>query len=136
MSRVFLIACAAKKVPNRVRARDLYCRTLFRLNLAYAEEQSPDAIHILSAKYGLVDLDQPLEPYNVTLNELPRNEVRAWAENVSNALRARYDLTRDHFVFLAGANYRKYLVPSLTHYEVPLQGLRIGGQLQWLKQHT
>jgi len=42
------------------------------------------------------------------------------------------DLERDHFVILAGDRYRKYLVPHLTSYDVPLEGLRIGEQLQRL----
>jgi len=35
---------------------------LFRKALAYVQHDAED-IYVLSAKYGLVTLDQPLEPY-------------------------------------------------------------------------
>lgn len=38
----------------------------------------------------------------------------------------------DRFTILAGAKYRKYLMPHLEHAHVPLEGLGIGKQLQRL----
>jgi hypothetical protein len=37
---------------------------------------------ILSAKYGLVDPGQVIEPYEMTLNRMGRRERQAWAERV------------------------------------------------------
>jgi len=59
-------------------------------------------------------------------------EVRRWAGQVLEQLRLRSDPARDEYVFLAGANYRKYLAPHLRHVAVPLEGLRIGEQLSQL----
>jgi hypothetical protein len=42
------------------------------------------------------------------------------------------DLQEDHFIFLAGQKYRSYLIPRMRSYEVPLEGLPIGKQLQAL----
>lgn len=67
---------------------------------------------------------------------MPAAAVRAWAERVRGQLAARYDLARDHFIFLAGEKYRRYLAPHLASYEVPMEGLRIGEQLQFLKART
>ncbi len=39
---------------------------------------------------------------------------------------------RMHRPFLAGLKCRKFLVPQLASYEVPMQGLVIGRQLQFL----
>lgn len=61
-------------------------------------------------------------------------EVREWAEIVLADLARKADLKRDRFIFLAGARYRKYLLPFLENTEVPMVGLTIGRQLQWLKR--
>jgi len=63
MKRVVLISCVKQKQPGKARARDLYSSPLFRKHLAYAELLAPDAIYILSARYGLVPLDAEIEPY-------------------------------------------------------------------------
>jgi hypothetical protein len=67
---IILISCVKKKLPHRAKAQDLYISTLFRLNLDYARSLKPDAIYILSAKYGLVSLDQAIDPYDITLNNM------------------------------------------------------------------
>jgi hypothetical protein len=63
-------------------------------------------------------------------------QIRAWAGGVVSQLAAVADLKRDRFVFLAGDKYRKFLVPHLTNCEVPMQGLTIGRQLQFLSRRT
>lgn len=132
MKTMVLIACASKKITHTARAEDLYISPLFVGNLRYAKSLAPDAIFILSAKYGLLDLDKEIEPYNVTLKDMSTVQVRAWANGVLEQLGRRADLQHDHFVFLAGDIYRKFLVPHLGSYEVPLAGMRIGEQLQFL----
>jgi cytoplasmic iron level regulating protein YaaA (DUF328/UPF0246 family) len=114
-------------------AKDLYISTLFKLNLAYAKSLNPDKIFILSAKYGLVNLGEEIEPYNTTLNIMHSKEIKEWASNVIEKLSKVADLKNDEFVFLAGNRYRKFLVPRTKNYKVPLEGLSIGRQLQFLK---
>ena len=136
MKKIVLISCVSKKLPHRASAQDLYVSPLFRLNLQYARKLQPDAIYILSAKHGLLDLDAEVEPYNLTLNDMATRQVQAWAEQVLAQIKQRADLSRDHFVFLVGLKYRKFLVPRLASYEVPMQGLTIGRQLQFLRERT
>jgi len=93
-------------------------------------------VFILSAKYGLVPLDEAIEPYDVTLNKMSARERRHWAAKVISQLQQHCDLENDHFVILAGKKYRQYLLPHLRSYEVPLAGLPIGKQLQFLKEKT
>ena len=96
-----------------------------------------DDIFILSAKYGLLELDRVIEPYNKTLNKMSQNAVKKWAEQVLARLKEKdYDLKRDQFVFLAGMNYRKFLIPEMSNYVIPMQGLAIGKQLKLLKERT
>ncbi len=98
MKKIVLISCASKKRPHKVKAEELYISPLFIGNLQYAKRQNPDSIFILSAKYGLLELDREIEPYNVTLNDLSSAEVMTWAKNVLEQLRALADLQGDHFV--------------------------------------
>ncbi len=44
------------------------------------------------------------------------------------------ELNRDHFIILAGQKYRQYLLSHLKSYDIPMEGLRIGKQLQYLKR--
>ncbi|UOD34841.1 hypothetical protein DSN97_00450 [Deferribacteraceae bacterium V6Fe1] len=136
MSTVVLISCVSKKLQHRARARDLYVSPLFRMNLKYAQRFSPKNIFILSAKYGLIDLDEEIVPYDVTLNNLSAHERKNWARKVIEQLREYCDLENDHFVILAGKKYRQYLMPYLQSCQVPLAGLPIGKQLQFLKEKT
>src|SRR5690606_4368286 len=117
-------------------ARDLYTSALFRKARAYAERNA-DAWYILSAKYGLVDPNRVIEPYDVTLNRMGIGERRAWAAKV------RFELEQivqpgDTVVMLAGAHYREGLMGALrrrgVQVQVPMEGLKIGEQLQWLSQ--
>ncbi|MBI3941717.1 MAG: hypothetical protein HY326_01785 [Chloroflexi bacterium] len=133
MKIIILIACASEKLPYKAKAADLYTSPLFEKSLQYARRLKPDHIFILSAKHGLLDLDQVIEPYNLTLNTMPAAQVKAWAARVLGQLKQRADLRSDHFIFLAGHKYRKYLVPHLISYAVPMEGLTIGKQLQYLK---
>ena len=57
---------------------------------------------------------------------------KAWAEEVLKSLRENADIEKDEFVFLAGERYRQFLMPFLKNYSIPMQGLKIGMQLQWL----
>jgi len=139
MNTIVLISCVSREMPHRARARDLYVSPLFRMNLKYAQQFSPQKVFILSAKYGLVQLDEEIEPYDVTLNKMSARERRDWAAKVVRQLQEHCDLGSDHFVILAGQKYRQYLLPHLKSYEVPLAGLPIlpiGKQLQFLKEKT
>jgi hypothetical protein len=132
MKKIVLISCVSKKRPVKSKARDLYISPLFRKNLDYALKLKPDQIFILSAKYGLVSLDEEIEPYDLTLNTMSAKEIKAWSIRVLSDLAGHADLEQDQFIFLAGAKYRKYLLCHLTHFEVPFEGLPIGKQLQQL----
>ena len=136
MKTIILISCASRKADRISKARDLYSSALFRLNLAYAEQLRPDAIYILSAKHGLLALDDKITPYNETLNDMSTAQIRVWADRVHRQLQAVTNVAADRFIFLAGVNYREYLAPRLPHHEVPLRGLPIGKQVQRLKKLT
>ena len=136
MKKIVLISCVSKKLPKKSKANDLYISPLFRYNVKYPKSLNPDKIFILSTKYGLLDLEQEIETYNQTLNEMSSTEIKKWADEVIEKLKNMTDIKKDKFIFLAGNNYRKYLVKSIINYEVPLNGLTIGRQLKYLKERV
>ena len=112
----------------------MYISQLFRLSLQYAQRLSPSQIFILSAKYGLVPLDDEIEPYDVTLNRMSIKDRKAWATKVLAQLVEHSNIHQDHFFILAGQKYRQYLLPNLKSYEIPMLGFPIGKQLQFLNK--
>lgn len=128
------IACVKTKRGVPCRAGDMYVSPLFRSSLAYARSLHPDRIFILSAKYGLVDPDKTICPYELTLKTMSAKDRAEWARRVLVQLRQRADVEADEFVFLAGEAYRAGLVDHLRHWSAPLRGLPFGAQLQWLKR--
>lgn len=134
MKTIVLISCVNQKLDTKAKAKNLYISPLFIKNLNYAKSLSPDHIFILSAKYGLVGLEEEIEPYDKTLNILRSYEVKYWAKSVLDELKRWTDLENDNYIFLAGNKYRKFLLPEIKNYEIPMEGLSIGRQLQWLNK--
>jgi hypothetical protein len=96
----------------------------------------PDRVFILSAKHGLLGLEQEIEPYEQTLNNMSVDEIKQWAGYVLGQIKDCCVIEGCEFIFLAGDKYRKYLLPYIPNYSLPLKGLRIGEQLQKLKELT
>ena len=136
MRKIVLISCVSVKLSHKAKAEDLYISPLFKYGLAYAKSLKPDKIYILSAKYGLLGLDEVIEPYNTTLNTMSSSEIKTWSEKVLLKLRVKVNLDADQIIFLAGDNYRKYLISYIKNYTIPLKGLGIGKQLKFLKEHS
>lgn len=136
MRKIILISCVSKKLDKRAKAKDLYISPLFKYNLKYAQSMNPDKIFILSAKYGLLKLDEEIDTYNETLNTKSSAQIKVWANNVLTQLKNEIDINNDTVIFLAGEKYRKNLTPFINNYEVPMRGLSIGKQLQFLKERV
>ena len=135
MAKIVLISCVSKKLREKARAEDLYISSLFKFGLKFAKIQNPDKIFILSAKYGLLGLDEIIEPYNETLLNMGKIQRAVWAENVLNKLKENSDLKNDLFIFLAGEKYREFILPQIKKFEIPMKGLGIGRQLKFLKDN-
>ena len=132
MKTIVLISCVKQKQAGKCKAEDMYISPFFKKNLAYAKSLNPDKIFILSAKYGLLPLTKEIDTYDLTLNNFKTKELKEWSEITLSQLRQQGDLDIDKFIFLTGDRYRKYLLPTIKNYDIPLKGLRIGKQLQFL----
>ncbi|WP_369427670.1 DUF6884 domain-containing protein [Pontibacter harenae] len=131
---MYLVSCVSVKKNKKAAATDLYISSWFKKAKAFTQERA-DEWFILSAKYGLVAPSDMIEPYEKTLNSMPKKERLKWADEVLKSIEAKTTVG-DHIVFLAGVRYREFLVRNLVllgyTVEVPLANMGIGEQLSWL----
>ena len=70
MNKVALIGCTSKKLSVSSKAVDMYSPSaLFKNRLKYCKENNINQIYILYAKYGLLELDEIIEPYDCNLKK-------------------------------------------------------------------
>lgn len=138
VDRIALVSCVKKKQASRKPAQDLYVSDLFKGMRRYAEKNAKSWF-ILSARHGLLRPDQVISPYDLTLKTMPKPDRLAWAAKVQDQLTDALP-TGAMVIILAGERYREHLVPFLIgqgfEVKIPMEGLRFGPQLRWLKDHT
>lgn len=140
-----LIGCCKKKAlyppSHKVQAVRLYQGRLFHAQLEYARDvwRVPDRdIFVLSARYGLVGLWQPIEWYEEMLPASRRARI-PWAERVCAQAVERFGVREELFI-LAGTRYRDPLTTILEQpgvgfvviHPVPA-GMGYGQQVNWLR---
>ena len=130
-----LIACSKTKCTHRDLARHMYVSSLYRKSVLAAEGLGVQ-FSILSAKYGLLDPDQVVEPYDLTLKGKSTAFKAAWAARVD----AQIQKTFDHgkcLIVLAGDDYYQPLLEvdgKTPNYFAPMKGLSLGNRLAFLNQ--
>lgn len=133
-ARVALVSCVKTKRATASPAGELYTSSLFVGMRSFAQRNA-DTWYILSAKHGLLRPDQVVDPYETTLKTMKKADRVAWAEQVQQQLLATLP-TAAEVIFLAGERYREVLTPFLERrgftVRVPMAGLKMGRQLQWL----
>lgn len=133
---VVLVQCTATKRDEPSPARELYDPSpYFRRQRRYAEVAGDDW-YILSAKYGLLEPDTEIEPYDISIADV--DDRGTWGRKIGSEIFDRYSsrsgLTRTadavRFEVLAGKGYAAHFVPYLQDkgFTVcePLEHLRIG----------
>ena len=143
ITTIGLVACSKTKLNHAAPARELYTSPLFRAASAYCE-RTYDRWFILSAKHGLVDPDQILEPYDLTLSDLDRRLLRTWGTQVRTqwqrtgistvAVGQGWSKRGDddiRFFMHAGRLYRTSASFRADLVEAPVERLRIGEQIAW-----
>ncbi|WP_176059975.1 DUF6884 domain-containing protein [Paraburkholderia sp. BCC1876] len=131
---VILVSCVAKKRSLSIEAKDLYLSDLFDKSRQFAEIYG-EKWFILSAKHGLLDPNEIIAPYDVTLKNMSRAQRRTWAIGVVESLDKHIHKDQP-IIILAGEYYRDDIEPMLSQKKfdvsAPLVGLPIGKQLQAL----
>ena len=131
--RIALISCSKEKKDYCCSAKELYsASSLFRLSYQYAKATC-DKIYILSSKYGLVEENQILQPYEKVLPKYYTAANKAWANEIYSKL-SELEPQNNTFVILAGRDYYLNYYSRLKSYELPLDGLGIGPRMQKLNE--
>ena len=135
VARLYLVSCVAKKKRCLAPAMNLYESPWFNLARARVEREGAHW-YILSAKYGLVHPKTEIAPYDETLNVMGVAQRLDWAARVKIQMDQMLP-DADEVVVFAGQRYREnlagYLQCRFNSVNVPMEGLRIGQQLRWLK---
>lgn len=131
--KIGLVACCSKKLNTEYEAKDMYISTLFKYSMKYLNERC-DKIFILSAEYGLLELNEKIVYYDKTLNKMNKTERISWSSDVLKELKLKTNLENDQFIILAGKRYREELVKHMKNYDIPMEKLGIGKQLKFLKE--
>ena len=123
-----LVSCVSMKLERAAPtpAKDLYCSQWFKLARKVMEQRG-EPWGILSAEYGLLDVDAMIFAYDKTLNTMTSAERRIWAEDRVLCFMP----PADRYVIWAGERYAEFLAGPLKA-ELPLKGLGIGRQLAHL----
>ena len=127
---IALVACSATKLPHRAQARELYQGDTFKLVRSILEHPASrvDDWAILSAKHGLVLPTDALDPYDLYLGDLPREERAAWHERVLGQVARAWGTSHVYEIY-AGAHYTSLL----WHRTLPNME-RVYGT--WAREHT
>lgn len=132
--KIALISCSKAKKDYTCPAKELYSKSeLFRLSYSYAKATC-DKIYILSSKYGLVEENEIINPYESVLSKYYTTANKAWADDVFNKLSSLEDVNNDTFVILAGKDYYSNYYKRLNRYELPLEGLPMGNRKVKLRE--
>lgn len=137
---IALISCGKAKLDHAAPAREMYTGNLFRA--AFADCRQRDLpIFIVSARHGLVGMNEIIRPYDLKLTDMPMDDRRRWAWRIAEHLRNLYmPTTVDDIELHAGQAYADPLIdaliglrhpPKITQ---PCQGMQIGERLHYYKE--
>ncbi|WP_433856696.1 DUF6884 domain-containing protein [Streptomyces kronopolitis] len=127
---VYVIPCSGKKLDRAAPARELYTGSYFLTCWRAAAVLAGDdgLVLVLSARHGLVTLDQVLEPYDTRFGDRDAvSDLLLAAQARKLGIQHARDVT-----VLAGAAYVQAARTVWPYAQAPLSGLGIGKQLQRL----
>ena len=137
--RLGLINCSKTKADRSCKAKEMYSgSTSFNLKVKYAEKYLDDWM-ILSTKYGVIDKDRIIEPYELCLTThrnsektsikiMNKDHIRKWKIHVRSQILS----LRASIVYLTSKPYWE----DLPEGETPLVGMKFANQLKWLKENN
>lgn len=131
---VLLIGCVKSKRPEPAPARSLYTGALFGKRVAYAEASGLPWF-VLSSRWGLVDPDELIAPYDMYLGDTSSAYRRAWGDFVTAQLAQRMSLAGTTVEIHAGDHYVNAVRPALEKQGAavsdPVEADSMGATLAW-----
>ncbi|MCK9544833.1 MAG: hypothetical protein M0R03_22700 [Novosphingobium sp.] len=135
---IALVGCVKSKLTIPSPAKKIYISPLFKKAVSYIKKRGYDNWFILSAKYGLLDKNKIIEPYELTLSSFSKDELKHWSDKVGDDIK-KYRLNDLHFY--CGSNYHNdfllnFLKSNNIKYELPLLGLSLGQRLAFFNNEN
>lgn len=131
-----LVSCTGPTQSHATRARDHFTAPLFQALCRHAEREA-GRWFLLSAEHGLLDPDTVIAPSSTVLDRKDVKRLKAWSAKVIEQLTPQLDGI-ERIVLLANARSREFLLDFLREdgrqVEIPLEGLSLGAQLDWLQR--
>lgn len=126
-----IVSCGATKLDRPAFAGEMYTGPFHRGCRRYALSLTdPERILILSARYGLLRLDQRIEPYNQRMGRpgsVSAETVRRQAREIG--------IDSDP-ILIMGQDYERVACAVWPKSPTPLRGVGvIGKKLRWMKEH-
>lgn len=119
-----VIPCGSRKLGRRARAADMYVGSYHRACRRAADALQPDRLLILSARYGLLDLDDVIDPYDTPHGAAGAITDRDLLEQAT----LRHIVRLDPIVALGGARHAGLVRTIWPHARTPLAGTRGMGE--------
>jgi cytoplasmic iron level regulating protein YaaA (DUF328/UPF0246 family) len=121
VERIALVACVKEKLNHPASAEVMYLGASFNEWMNDAKKRDLDHIYILSGKYGLLELGEIIEPYDLNLGLQDEKYINAWKWNVLAKLRQRHNLSNTHATVYTNKVYHEGLIEFFNSYEIPFQ---------------
>ena len=135
---IVFIGCGKKKASITCEAKNMYKGNYFLTCLKYARTlTNEDNIYILSAKYGVLKLNDIINPYNLTLNNATKEQYKEWIIKVLKQFKQLNICRSTKVTFLCGKNYYKELLSYFKPIYVytPLEMYKgMGYQISFMKK--
>ncbi|MGW2938190.1 DUF6884 domain-containing protein [Streptomyces sp. NPDC001156] len=119
-----VIPCGSRKLGWPAQAADMYVGSYHRACRKAADALQPERLLILSARYGLLDLDDVIEPYDTPHGAADAITARGLLEQAT----ARDIVFLDPVVALGGARHVSLVRTVWPHARAPLAGAGGMGQ--------
>lgn len=136
--RIAVVSCTGPTRRQSARARDLFVSPLFQELCTFADRET-DRWYLLDAEHGLLDPETVIAPTTKAIGRKESAARREWALRVIQQLVPVLDGV-ERVLVLANARSREYLLDFLAQdgrqVEVPMDGLSLGEQLQWLRRQN
>lgn len=105
----------------------MYISGYFKYVLQYAKTKFEKVV-ILSGKYNVLELDREIEPYNLSLNDMIKEDKLKWSRNTERSIRVQYPPDKYEYYFISGIEYYQYLILPDKH--ILFEGVPIGKRMQ------
>ena len=121
MERIALVACVKEKLNHSASAVEMYTGDSFKSWMSDAKANNVDHVYILSGKYGLLELNETIKPYDLNLGHQDASYIENWKRSVISKLKSKHILADTHAIIYTNEVYYEGLLDHFKSYEIPFQ---------------